>query len=73
MRRHLPLTAILGLAALLRVAGLGSQSLWLDEGPEYDVIHGSLGHVFDRVAHQESTPPLSYVYEIVAGDEGLLR
>jgi 4-amino-4-deoxy-L-arabinose transferase-like glycosyltransferase len=63
MRRHLPLTGILVLAALLRLVGLGSRSLWLDEGAEYDVIHGSLGHLFERVADRESTPPLSYLYE----------
>jgi 4-amino-4-deoxy-L-arabinose transferase-like glycosyltransferase len=63
MRRHLPLTGIVVLAAMLRLVGLGSRSLWLDEGAEYDVIRGSFGHVFERVAHRESTPPLSYVYE----------
>ena len=57
------LLGIVALAALLRLAGLGSRSLWLDEGAEYNVIRGSLGHVFDRVVHTESTPPLSYVYE----------
>jgi predicted membrane-bound mannosyltransferase len=34
MRRHLPLTGIILLAALLRLGGLGSRSLWLDEGAE---------------------------------------
>ena len=63
MRRHLPLTGIVLLGALLRLVGLGSRSLWLDEGAEYDVIRGSLGHVFDRIVDRESTPPLSYLYE----------
>src|SRR5215212_3728091 len=63
MRRHLPLTGIVLLGALLRLAGLGSRSLWLDEGAEYEVIRDSLGHLFDRVADSESTPPLSYLYE----------
>jgi len=63
MRRHLPLTGIVLLAAFLRLGGLGSRSLWLDEGAEYDAVHGSLGHLFDRVVNRESTPPLSYVYE----------
>jgi len=62
MRRHLPLTAIVALAALLRLVGLGSRSLWLDEGAEYDAIHGSLGHLFERIVNRESTPPLSYLY-----------
>jgi len=51
MRRHLPLTGIVLLAALLRLGGLGSRSLWLDEGAEYDVVRGSLGHVFERIAN----------------------
>jgi mannosyltransferase len=63
MRRHLPLTGIVVLAALLRLVGLGSRSLWLDEGAEYDAVHGSLGHLFERIANRESTPPLSYLYE----------
>jgi len=63
MRRHLPLTGIVLLAAILRLGGLGSRSLWLDEGAEYDAVHGSLGHLFERVVNRESTPPLSYLYE----------
>jgi hypothetical protein len=63
MRRHLPLTGIVVVAALLRLVGLGSRSLWLDEGGEYDAVRGSLGHLFRRVVNRESTPPLSYVYE----------
>src|SRR4051794_30788259 len=63
MRRHLPLTGIVLLAALLRLGGLGSRSLWLDEGAEFDAVHGSLGHPLERVVNRESTPPLSYLYE----------
>jgi mannosyltransferase len=63
MRRNLPLAGIIALATALRLPGLGSRSLWLDEGAEYDAIHGSLGHLFDRIATRESTPPLSYLYE----------
>jgi mannosyltransferase len=63
MRRHLPLTGTVILAVLLRLPGLGSRSLWLDEGAEYDAVRGSFGHMLDRVVHRESTPPLSYVYE----------
>jgi len=63
MRRHLPLTGIVLLAAILRLGGLGSRSLWLDEGAEYDAVHGSLGHLLERVVNRESTPPLSYLYE----------
>jgi mannosyltransferase len=66
MRRHLPLTGIIVLAALLRLPGLGSRSLWLDEGAEYQAVRGSFGHMLDRVVHTESTPPLSFVYEWLA-------
>jgi mannosyltransferase len=66
MRRHLPLTGIVLLAALLRLGGLGSRSLWLDEGAEYDAVRGSFGHMLERVVNRESTPPLSYVYEWLA-------
>jgi mannosyltransferase len=63
MRRHLPLTGIVVLAALLRLPTLGTRSLWLDEGFEYDVVRGSLGHLWERIVNRESTPPLSYLYE----------
>src|SRR5258708_158435 len=63
MRRHLPLTGIVLLAALLRLVGLGSRSLWLDAGAEDNVVQGSLGHVFRPVLHTQSTPPRPYVYE----------
>jgi hypothetical protein len=63
MRRHLPLAGIIALAALLRLPTLGTRSLWLDEGYEYDVVRGSLGHLWERIVNRESTPPLSYVYE----------
>jgi len=66
MRRHLPLTGIVLLAAILRLGGLGSRSLWLDEGAEYDAVRGSFGHLMNRVINRESTPPLSYVYEWLA-------
>jgi mannosyltransferase len=63
MRRHLPLTGIVVLAALLRLSTLGTRSLWLDEGYEYDAVRGSLGHLWERIVNRESTPPLSYLYE----------
>jgi mannosyltransferase len=66
MRRHLPLSGIVILAALLRLPGLGSRSLWLDEGAEYEAVRGSFGHMLDHVLHKESTPPLSYIYEWLA-------
>ena len=38
MRRHLPLTGIVLLAAILRLGVLRSGSLWLDEGAECGTI-----------------------------------
>lgn len=66
MRRHLPLTGIVLLAAFLRLPTLGSRSLWLDEGAEYAAVRGSLGEMLRRVVDHESTPPLSYAYEWLA-------
>jgi mannosyltransferase len=63
MQRRLPLTGIVVLATLLRLPTLGTRSLWLDEGYEWDVVRGSLGHMWHRIVHRESTPPLAYVYE----------
>src|SRR4051794_29935528 len=40
MRRHLPLTGIVLLAALLRLAGLGSRSPWLGPGAVYQDVRG---------------------------------
>lgn len=54
------LAGITVLAAALRFAGLGSQSLWLDEGYSWRITDGSLGSVLGNVKATESTPPLYY-------------
>lgn len=63
MRRHLPLTGIVLLAAFLRLGGLGTRSLWLDEAATWDTVNGSFGHMLRGLVNHEATPPLSYVYE----------
>jgi hypothetical protein len=59
-----PLAAITALAAVLRLATLGSQSLWYDEAfTPVHVLRGSLGATLHNVVHSENTPPLWYVLE----------
>ncbi len=62
-RRSVPgaVALLVGLAAVLRFATLGVQSLWLDESVTFGVIHGNLGHALSGVAASENTPPLYYV------------
>ena len=61
--RLLP-AAIVLLAALLRLATLGRQSLWFDEAftPMY-VFHSSLGATLHAITQTENTPPLWYVLD----------
>ncbi len=51
------------LAAVLRFATLGTQSIWFDEAATWDVVRGSFGHMLDRLPDGESNPPLFYVLE----------
>jgi mannosyltransferase len=55
------LTFILGLAAYLRLAGLGAESLWLDEG--YTVAFTGLpfGKMVAYIATRDVHPPLYYI------------
>jgi hypothetical protein len=56
--------AITALAAFLRFATLGSQSLWYDEAfTPVHVLRASLGATLHNVVHTENTPPLWYVLE----------
>lgn len=70
---------LLALAALLRLPTLGGQSLWVDEAATARVLDaGSLGTLLDRVAGQESTPPLYYLLvwpwvQLAGGAEWALR
>lgn len=52
------------LAAVLRLATLGQQSLWYDEAfTPVHVLRPSLGATLHGVVHTENTPPLWYVLE----------
>lgn len=54
------------LAAGLRLATLGSQSLWYDEAfTPVHVFRAGLGATLRNMAHTENTPPLWYVLEWV--------
>jgi mannosyltransferase len=53
--------ALLALAAVLRFATLGSQSLWLDEAFTREVVGGSLKDVLLGVVDKEGSPPLFYL------------
>src|SRR4051812_17802946 len=54
------LAAVVLLAALLRFATLGDQSLWFDETLTRSLARERLGTMLARVAAEENTPPLSY-------------
>lgn len=55
---------VVGLAAVLRLATLGQQSLWYDEAyTPVHVLRASLGATLHGVVHSENTPPLWYVLE----------
>jgi mannosyltransferase len=59
-----PLAAIVVLAAVLRLATLGQQSLWFDEAfTPLHVFHASLWRTLSSVARTEDTPPLWYVLD----------
>ncbi len=59
-----PLLAITTLAAILRLATLGSQSFWYDEAfTPVHVLRGGLGATLHNVVRTENTPPLWYVLE----------
>jgi hypothetical protein len=59
-----PLLALTLLAAVLRLATLGSQSFWYDEAfTPVHVLRAGLGATLHNVAHTENAPPLWYVLE----------
>jgi hypothetical protein len=53
--------ALTVLAAVLRFATLGQQSLWLDESYSIEGISRSFGGVLDWVGTREGSPPLYFV------------
>lgn len=58
--------AVLGLAALLRVWGLGRRSLWTDEASTWTAASGTLGHLMRFCLHQDASPPLYYLFTSAA-------
>jgi mannosyltransferase len=64
LARWWPLALITALAAALRLATLGQQSLWFDEAfTPIHVFHASLGATLHAIAQTENTPPLWYVLD----------
>lgn len=59
----MPLLLIVLLAAVLRFATLGAQSIWFDEAATWDVVRQPFGAMLDRLPDGESNPPLFYVLE----------
>lgn len=55
------LLAILAVAAALRFATLGQQSLWLDEAYTARLVRMRLGDMLGAIGQSESTPPLYYL------------
>lgn len=51
------------LAAALRLATLGTQSLWFDEAATWDLVRRSFGGMLHRLPDAESSPPLFYALE----------
>lgn len=61
----LPLTAIVLLAALLRLPNLAAQSIWFDEAATWDLTRMPFGEMLRTLPDRESNPPLFYVLEWV--------
>ena len=61
LRWAAPLLLLMGLAAALRVPGLGAQSFWSDESITALLVRRDAGSFLSGVADTESTPPLYYV------------
>ncbi len=60
-RREVALVGgLIVVAAVVRFAALGAQSLWYDEAVTSQLVRASFGHMLDGVG-RESTPPLYYV------------
>lgn len=53
--------AILVMGALMRLWGLGDESLWHDEAFSWAIYRDTLAELFDRLAHSEAHPPLFYL------------
>jgi hypothetical protein len=51
---------VLVLAAIVRFAGIGDQSFWLDEVVTWDLVQRPFGDMLSTIPHSESTPYLYY-------------
>lgn len=60
-RPALALSGLVAVAAVLRFTGLGEQSFWSDEAVTVLLVREGFVHLFERVADNESSPPLYYV------------
>jgi hypothetical protein len=61
LRWAAPLLLLMGIAALVRLVALGTQSFWSDETITALLVRRDLGSLLSGVADTESTPPLYYV------------
>lgn len=57
VRRHWQIGLILLLALVLRLRGLGHQSLWIDETLTYRSATAPFAGLLDRIQHMENMPP----------------
>lgn len=58
--------AVLAGALALRLGGLGSRSLWTDEGSTWTATSGSLAQLIRLCAEKDASPPLFYLLTWVA-------
>lgn len=62
----LPLLAVLAGALLLRLSGLGSRSLWTDEGSTWTAASSPLRELIRLCAEKDASPPLFYLLTSLA-------
>jgi uncharacterized membrane protein len=77
VREEAALVMIVALAAVIRLATLGAQSFWLDEGVSYFTAMRPLPSLLDFVAREDIHPPLYYlllhVWAVFGTGEAWLR
>ena len=61
MKRSFLFAAVLAAGALIRLWGLGSESLWHDEAWTWYLVRDSLGDLFHRVTSEDAHPPLYFL------------
>ena len=60
-RPTIPLILILLLAAVLRVYGIGSESLWFDEAASVRIVRQDFSTMLRSIREDERIPPLHYL------------